>query len=563
MRKVLLFLLILLLLLVAVGGVLYYRLTTTEGRQWLDRTVRERIEGTMHQAVVPGYHFTMDSLMTDLRSGDVHITGIELRFDSSLVDDLRAGTYDYLFAARTRAVTLQGLSIWRAVLLRELRIRSVVVEQPSLQYVVRNKRVRLDAPLKRLPTSSARPVHLFRFEHVEVNGADAVMLDVDGRLPSMRASGLHVQAGPVRISKRGPDRTDLAMGPVDLRFDSLSTVIDGGYRLHIGPTFLSDHRRHGSITDIRLTPNTAVPPTIRTTVLDIRVDSLLLDAPALADLFADQALRVHKLSVHGMRLDAALDKALPEGPARPVTLPGQALLELPFDVAIDSLVLQRSSITYHESSDATGKWADITFNRLSAAFSGVSNTMDHLRDAPTIDGAIHCTFMDTAALMAQYHVQLDPSQRFHFEATVQHLPFHALNNVTGPLLRLELLGGDLRRMHLTMNGNDRKAHGTMDLDYAGLLTTVARDATNAQRHQLFGSVMDHVMAADSGAGLSDHRKRNYSILRDPDRSMFTYIWHFTREGLQRGLRPGVKERITSLLRKEREERRRRRDAHKH
>lgn len=559
MRWVLRILLLLLLLIALASGAAYLHLTSPKGRRWLDRTVRDRIERTVDQAVVDGYHFRMDSLATDPGSGDVHISGIELRFDTALVDQLRAGTHDYLFAARTDNIALEGLSIWRLLLFQEVSVHAIRVERPSLRYVVRNKRVRLDAPLQRLPDVGGPAVDLFLFDHIAVSGADALMQDIDGHLPALRATGLHVQAGPVRITAPAHGRAHLAMGPVDLRFDSLTTVLNDGYHLRIGPTRLSDSHHTGIIQGIRIAPRAPQLPKAGT-MLDIGIDSITLQAPAIADLIADQAIRVHDLTIHGLTLDAALDKTLPAPTPHPTALPGAALLLLPYELAIDSMHIRRGTLHYRERSDATGKWAHIPFSRLSADLSGIANTMDHLRDQPELTGSVQAMFMDTARMTLTYRTGLGPDAPFVLDAGVGQLPLTALSDVTSALLRLDLLDGELHHFRMHMEGNDRRAHGTADIDYSGLRSAVASDATSTQRHRLFGALMDHVMAADSAAGLTDQRRRSFSIDRDPQRSVLTYIWHFTREGLQRNLRPGVRDRITTLIRQDREERRKRRAA---
>ncbi|HRF82679.1 MAG TPA: hypothetical protein PL070_21640, partial [Flavobacteriales bacterium] len=73
------------------------------GGPLLDSTIRARLESAVREAAVDGYHFTMESVVADFRSGDVHIQGIVLRFDSALRDSLRNGVHDYLFAGETRS----------------------------------------------------------------------------------------------------------------------------------------------------------------------------------------------------------------------------------------------------------------------------------------------------------------------------------------------------------------------------------------------------------------------------------------------------------------------------
>ncbi|MBK9287696.1 MAG: hypothetical protein IPN38_08410 [Flavobacteriales bacterium] len=76
----------------------------SHGQQWLDRTVRERIDEVVDRASVEGYTFTLGDLETDARnSGDLVVTGARLSFDSTLMrPNLKLGRLDYLFAAPGR-----------------------------------------------------------------------------------------------------------------------------------------------------------------------------------------------------------------------------------------------------------------------------------------------------------------------------------------------------------------------------------------------------------------------------------------------------------------------------
>lgn len=524
------------------------------GRAWLDATVRERIESAVAHATESGYHFHMDSLRTDPYSGDVAITGIRLTCDSSLHDSLLHGVYDYLFNAEAGTISLRGLSIWRAVLKREVKVDTIRVDAPLLHYIIGEHRVGLDAPFQRLQ-GGGRPLALFAAGAVLVHDARATMEDLSGRLPVLSASGLDITARQMAVL-HPPARHHayVRMGEVDVALDSLSTDLSGGYRLRFGATRLSDARKRGSVQRIVLERTATEPLTERGTELALVVDSLVFGTLDLGSLIADQALRMRSLTVHGAKLTATLDKELPAAAPVPKELPPAALLGLRFPILIDSLLLRDSHVHYHERSDVTGRWAAIRFDRLQAHFTGIHNLHEQREKAPPMQGAIQCVFMDTASLDATYEARLDGSDQFVFTATMGTLPFSHVDTVTTNLLRLSLRSGQVKRMHMEMRGNARRARGYMDMTYTDLVATVAATATPDQRHSMFGSLMDHAMGEEQGGGISDRQKRSFSVERDPDRSMFTYIWHFTRTGLVRGLRPGVMDRVSSLLKKERVER---------
>lgn len=531
------------------------------GRPWLDRTIRERIETAVKQATVEGYHFEMDSLRAEFMSGDVHIHGIHLTYDSALKDSLRAGVYDYLFAAHAHTIALRGTSIWRAVVWREVRMHSIEVDTPAFHYTIGDRRVALEAPFGRLGQADAEALQLFHVHEVRVRGARARMADLSGHIPMLYAMGLDISANDLRVIRPGDKkRADLDVGAVDIRLDSMSTDIPGGYRLRFGETHLSDRLQRGSIHHITLERIDDLAPAHRTVRLSLDLDSLVFANLDVAGLIGDRALTVRAMVLHEPRLHAELDKDSPEGPARTVMLPPAALLALPFPIQVDSLRVANGSLVYRERSDRTGLWGTMRIADLDASFTGITNRTNNDGAPATLAGDIQCSFMDTAALQARYEARLDEGEEFTFAATLTNLPLSSLDSLTSNLLRLSLVNGRIELLDLVMKADAKKARGTMAMTYADVVTTVASNATHEQRRSMLGSVMDFVLAKELGGGLSDQQRRSVSVDRDPNRSLFTYIWHFTRAGIKRDLKPGATKRIRSLLKKDRNDGRKQRRA---
>ena len=102
----------------------------------------------------------------------------------------------------------------------------------------------------------------------------------------------------------------------------------------------------------------------------------------------------------------------------------------------------------------------------------------------------------------------------------------------------------------------------MAVDYADVLVQVEPGTPRELRHSMLGSVMDIMLLQEYGGGMSADRERNYTVERDPDRSVFNFVWHATREGLVRNLMPEAKERMRTVLRTDAEKRREDRAARK-
>jgi hypothetical protein len=192
----------------------------------------------------------------------------------------------------------------------------------------------------------------------------------------------------------------------------------------------------------------------------------------------------------------------------------------------------------------------IPFTALNARFLHVSNKPASIVDHPRLKGEFSGMLFDSARVAGTYMAELNGSERFMFSATLAQLPMERLNSATGPLLRVQVNGGLLQRMVMSMEGDHRRAKGTVALRYSDLLFRVEPGTPRELRHSMFGSVIETMLKETYGGGLSADRERSYTIFRDPDRSMITYIWHAAREGLARNLAPEAWGRMRSMLRQD-------------
>ncbi len=553
-----------LVLLLAGGGAGWW--VYKHGEDWLEVKVRERIAQIIDDASVPGYTFSMNDLLVDTRTGHLQVTNVELDFAPELLDSLRSGHFRYLFAARVGRIELRGLSFWRLILRREFRVDAFEMLEPEISYLIGGERISLAEPLARLDQGASPPISLVLADTFLVRRAAAIVEDLRGDLPRLALGGLTVESRDVRITmgeRRGGVR--LALGEAGLDFDSLRAQLPDGDRLHIGRTQLSRHGKRGLVEDLRLIPaeeDTTDLLRHRRPVVDLHMDSILLQGLDLDRLIAYQALHIEHFELRGTRVNVTLDKTLL--PNEPVarSLPTMALRDLAFDIRIDTVTILRASGSYRERDGDTHRWGEVPIEAIDGRFTHVTNIGLAIEEHPRIEGDFACVLFEEAILKGQYAAELDGSDRFTVTATVTDLPLKNLNGATRPLLRVQVNGGRMERMEFRMEGDNDRAKGTLMLNYSDLLVRVEPGTPREMRHSMFGSVIETMLKEAYGGGLSAERESKFSLDRDPHRSLITYLWHGTREGLARNLAPEAWDRMRLMLRVDAEQRREQRELRK-
>ncbi len=536
------------------------------GEPWLDRQVEARIHAAIERASVPGYHITLASLKADARHGSLVVTDADLDFEPRLLDSLRTGAFRYLFSAKVGRVELRGLSFWRLLLKGEFRVRGIVLEGPEFHYYTGPKRVDLTDPFKRLGRKGNGLMSVLAADTLSIRSANASVQDLNKLLPELKVNGLGIGASAVRIASAGRNAgVRLSMEGAELKVDSIGTLLPDGSRLHIGAVSLSRAGRSGRLTDIRITPeqmDSTGPGRLRKCVMALAVDSILLSGLDVDRSIADEALLVHHVDILGLHVELELDKTLPDQARTPRKLPPAALAAMPFSIQVDTARLVNANVRYRERDPRTGRWGEVPFTGMNARFHNITNEAGSIAEGDSITGDFTFMIFDSARVEGRYSAALNGNERFTLTASLAGLPLVELNRATRPLLRMEVEQGVLRHLTLRMNGNARRAKGTMAVDYADVLVQVEPGTPRELRHSMLGSVMDIMLLQEYGGGMSADRERNYTVERDPERSVFNFVWHATREGLVRNLMPEAKERMRTVLRTDAEKRREDRAARK-
>ncbi len=529
------------------------------GAAWLDREAEARIHSAIAQASVPGYHITLGSLKADARNGSLVVTDADLDFEPRLLDSLRTGAYRYLFAAKVGRVEMRGLSFWRLLLHGEIRVQAIALEEPEFHYYTGPRRVDLADPFKRLGQKGQGLVSVLVADTLSIQGANASVQDLNKLLPELKVSGLQIGASALRVAAKGRNAgVRLSLEGAELNVDSISTLLPDGSRLHIGAISLSRTGRSGRLTDVRITPEQVDSTSADRTQkceMTLALDSILLSGLDVDRSIADEALWVNDIDILGLRMMLELDKTLPEQERTLKSLPTAALDAMPFSIKVDTARLVNGAVLYRERDPRTGRWGEMPFTSMNARFHNITNEAGAIAEDDSLTGDLSFRIFDSAEVKGHYRAALDGSERFKLTASLTGLPLVEVNRATRPLLHMEVEQGMLHRVDLRMEANARRAKGALAMNYTDLIVRVEPGTPSELRHSMMGNMMDIMLSQEYGGGMSADRERNFSIERDPERSIFNYVWHATREGLVRNLVPEAKERMRSVLRQDAEIRR--------
>ncbi len=507
--------------------------------------MRHQVELKLHDAVTkaagPWYSIEIGKVDIDPIGGDLSILDIVLEHDSALVDSLLQGHERFLLSARAGRISIKGLSYWRLLLADEVRVSSATVYAPVLRYTYASHR-----EVDTVGTDAADEVgdapELIGVDELIITQASGTAVDLAGRAPELVVDRIDVVAQDIRVTL--PDMGSWArwkVGSAQVDIQHVLAQLPPLYDMTIAHIGLLHPQGLATIDSLRYIPRvdrTTTHQHLRemTSIYALEVKSIALARIDLYRAFAQQQVEMGSLTVDGAFFDVFLDKTMPEDPSRFKPLPVSALRNVPFGLRVDTLRLTHAEMMYSERFDVQHGWGNTRLTGIEATLLNVTNdTLLAMADT-MMRGTVDMKLFDKGDLHGEYTAPLaSRNDAFKLDVTLRDMPLAAANSMCENLILLRADSGWINSLRFVMNANNDSATGTFTLKYSDAWLRIV-DGEGKKRGFLT-TLVNSTVHHDSKDKPPDERTEHMRIARRKDRSLFNYIWVYTREGLTHTLLP--------------------------
>lgn len=524
--------------------------------EWMRGLVLEKLREVVSKAGGPLYSLKIGKVDIDPIGGDLAILDLSLEPDTALLDSLRHGRGRFVLNARAGRIAVSGLSYWRLLLKDEVRIASATVYTPVVRYTYashRDAQVRTSAEDRQTQETP----DLLSIGELLVTEASGTAVDLTERAPELSIGRMDARAHEVhiRLPKLG-DPLEWVVGTAQVDIQHVAAELPPLYDLSIAHIGLLHPEGLASIDSLRYTPHVDRKTTHKylremTTIYALDVKSIALARVDLYRAFAEQQVEMGSLTVDGAFFDVFLDKSMPDALSHFMPLPVSALRNVPFGLRVDTLRLMNTDMTYSERFEVGNGYGSMRLTGIGATIMNVSNdTLLALADS-SMRGTVDAKLFDAGVLHGEYAAPLASTKdAFTLDVTVRDMPLSAANNMSENLILLRADSGWIGSLKLHMSANNDSAMGAFTLKYSDAWLQILDEDGGKRRllTQLANTAVHH----DSKDRPADDRTMLLRIGRKKDRSLFNFIWCYTREGLTRTLLPGVLADIQGAIMRQKE-----------
>jgi flagellar basal body-associated protein FliL len=205
------------------------------------------------------------------------------------------------------------------------------------------------------------------------------------------------------------------------------------------------------------------------------------------------------------------------------------LRDLGFDLTLDNVFLNNTSITYTEKTKEETSGGKILFSKLNAEIKNLSNTYKAKDSLTAIK--VKAIFMDNTPIDVDWNFNVNNLQdSFVFKAKMGGLNAESMNQFMEPNLNIQLEGA-IKQTYFTINGTDDTSHIDLQIKYDAFDVIILKEKTK-KKNKLLSSIVNIFVSKDSEDVSNDFRKGSKSdIERVKNKSVFNYLWINIKEGL--------------------------------
>lgn len=506
---------------------------------YLDKNVKVRLESEFKRQTEGRYALKIGSMDISLLSGSIGFRDISVTPDK-LSPKLAA------YNVSAKGAELTGLNVLRFLFRKRIIVDAINLEAPSLT-ITQGLPGKVEEDVEKAPFSLYNVIKEFansiRIKEVEVGNFDLKLYSSgNDTVPSLYSNNnqlriINLYVGASNNNIAGLFETDsiaLVLNKFSYRTD------DSLYTFKVERMEVSYQDSLLMLDSVRVIPNyskrafadIAGKQTDRFNIFAGKLEFKKID---LRRFFEHHDLVTPVLNISDFSMVAFRNKNDKREYNIPASLQ-EMILSAPVYLRVDTINLRESIIAYEEVAAGKKVPGRITFNDISAKFTGLTNDSLLISTGRELIFKANCRFMDEATLYASYTIPLNTREMvFQCSGYLTSFPMPALNQMIEPTTGFSLKQGIIDTLDFTFKAGERESYGKMKLIYKDLkIELPVKEKKEANlKDKLMVFVANNLVLKDSNpSGKKEPRISTMHYERNKQRFMFHYTWQTMFTGIK-------------------------------
>jgi hypothetical protein len=471
-----------------------------------------------------------------IRGGSIRISDLNITplADSTVEDS------SVRYTVHADAIELVGTDLWALLRDKVLHVRRIELRAPSVAHSFITRALKPEAPAAPGDTTKAAvgALAVLKVDTLRITDATGRSKDRRETNPALAVGDLDLLITGIAVEDNGSRMPGVAVGRIDLALHMAEAHLKPYYTLAFDSLRVRVPEDTLVLHGLRFTPDAGPKEYHRHVKTQVElysasVDTLMLSGFDLGARLHGGALSARALHLAGVSVDIHRDKSIPDRAAKktkPLAADRVSAWKLP--VALDTVFVRRSSVTYHERLKRTDDYGSIAFTDIDGRLTGITNEPSaHPPD-------LHLT---GSARVGRSRAHLDvrmPMQAQHTTVSahvvLRDFPAQNMNRMTDDLLHVNATAGIVHWVEMRMQGDEARATGTLEMHYEDLHLELNPTVKNAG---LITFMANTVVRTTNMPRDKRYRVGRFSVERPVDAGLFKYIWISLRTGIMEVVLP--------------------------
>lgn len=254
---------------------------------------------------------------------------------------------------------------------------------------------------------------------------------------------------------------------------------------------------------------------------DVNISSIDMTGLSAQKVLSDSMVAIRNLLLDGTDLYVYRDKRIPFPEDQIGYLPQEQIQSIPFPIAIDTIIYI-GGVTYEEHPEDFESTGILSFDNMDAQITHLTNV--HQQNE-TMQLRAKGQIIQEGEFNVHVVFELGrPDNRFSFEGSVRDLPLDSLNQMLGPIARVNIKSGYAEEIDFQFTSNDTLAVGDMVFLYKNLKLKVL----DAKKHEtnlgsgLMSFFANTFVIRNKNPRFLFPRKGTVYFKRDTSKAVFNY-----------------------------------------
>ncbi|MBL7964121.1 MAG: hypothetical protein JNM31_09805 [Flavobacteriales bacterium] len=499
-------------------------------RNWIARKALERVAKV---AEAGGYQVTFGDVDFSLLGRHIRVADLAVTpaLDSLALDSSST------FSIQAAAIDLRGVDVLALIRHKVLHVGHIRIHAPQVEHTFAST---VSSRTKAGPTrpdeeqkGDRTGLSVLRADTIQITNAKGHSQDMHKDHPALAVGQLDVLLTGAGVSIGDNGKPSLMLNGADIRMRDTQAHLEPFYHLHIDSLWLGMPQDTAVIFGLSFTPdvnarNYREHVKYQVELYQARVDTILLSGFDLAARLDAGILRAQRLHLAGAVVEIHRDKSIPMRPDPPrKPLLAETLQGLTNPIALDSITIRRSRITYHERLVKGANYGSLTFADVHGTLTGLHNMRPDGAVALHLDGRARVWDKARAHLDLRMTKGSTPTQiELHVE--LRELPAVELSRMTDDLVHVKATQGWIHRVDMRMRGDDRQGSATVEMHYDSLKIELA---PTVQYSGLLTHLANTVIRSTNMPEAKGYRVGKSAVERRQEAGIFNYLWLGLREGM--------------------------------